>query len=49
MNISAFLQQADKERSGVISTMISSLVLWANPLIDSATASSDFNVQEFKK
>ncbi|AAU03764.1 type IV secretory system conjugative DNA transfer family protein [Rickettsia typhi] len=49
MNIAAFLQKADKERSGVISTMNSSLELWANPLIDSATASSDFNIQEFKK
>lgn len=49
MNIAAFLQKADKERSGVISTMNSSLELWANPLIDAATASSDFNVQEFKK
>jgi len=49
MNIAAFLQKADKERSGVISTMNSSLELWANPLIDAATASSDFNVMEFKK
>jgi type IV secretion system protein VirD4 len=49
MNIAAFLQKADKERSGVISTMNSSLELWANPLIDAATATSDFNVQEFKK
>jgi type IV secretion system protein VirD4 len=49
MNIAAFLQKADKERSGVISTMNSSLELWANPLIDSATASSDFNIMEFKK
>ena len=49
MNIAAFLQKADKERSGVISTMNSSLELWANPLIDAATASSDFNVLEFKK
>lgn len=49
MNIAAFLQKADKERSGVISTMNSSLELWANPLIDKATASSDFNIQEFKK
>jgi len=49
MNIAAFLQKADKERSGVISTMNSSLELWANPLIDSATASSDFNILEFKK
>ncbi|AEI88750.1 type IV secretion system protein VirD4 [Candidatus Midichloria mitochondrii IricVA] len=49
MNIAAFLQKADKERSGVISTMNSNLELWANPLIDTATASSDFNVSEFKK
>ncbi len=49
MNIAAFLQKADKERSGVVSTMNSSLELWANPLIDTATASSDFNIQEFKK
>ncbi len=49
MNIAAFLQKADKERSGVVSTMNSSLELWANPLIDVATASSDFNVMEFKK
>lgn len=49
MNIAAFLQKSDKERSGVISTLNSSLELWANPLIDAATASSDFNIQEFKK
>ncbi|AIL65064.1 Type IV secretion system protein virD4 [Rickettsiales bacterium Ac37b] len=49
MNIAAFLQKADKERSGVISTMNSSLELWANPLIDTATATSDFNIQNFKK
>jgi type IV secretion system protein VirD4 len=49
MNIAAFLQKAEKERSGVISTMNSSLELWANPLIDTATASSDFNIQNFKR
>jgi type IV secretion system protein VirD4 len=49
MNIAAFLQKADKERSGVISTMNSSLELWANPLIDTATASSDFNIKNFKR
>ncbi|MDA0939010.1 MAG: type IV secretory system conjugative DNA transfer family protein [Proteobacteria bacterium] len=49
MNIAAFLQKADKERSGVISTMNSSLELWSNPLIDTATASSDFNITLFKK
>lgn len=49
MNIAAFLQKADKERSGVISTLNSKLELWANPLIDTATASSDFNVNMFKR
>ena len=49
MNIAAFLQKADKERSGVISTMNSNLELWSNPLIDTATASSDFNILEFKR
>lgn len=49
MNIAAFLQKADKERSGVISTLNSGLELWANPIIDTATASSDFNIGNFKK
>ncbi len=49
MNIAAFLQKADKERSGVISTLNSSLELWANPLIDTTTASSDFNILNLKK
>lgn len=49
MNIAAFLQKSDKERSGVVSTMNSSLELWANPLIDAATAKSDFNILELKK
>lgn len=49
MNIAAFLQKADKERSGVVSTLNSGLELWANPLIDTTTASSDFNLQMLKK
>jgi len=49
MNIAAFLQKADKERSGVISTMNSGLELWANPLIDTATAFSDFDLMMLKK
>ncbi len=48
MNLAAFLQKADKERSGVISTLSSGLELWANPLLDTATARSDFNVQTFR-
>lgn len=49
MNIASFLQKADKERSGVVSTLNSGLELWANPLIDTATASSDFDLQYLKK
>lgn len=49
MNIAAFLQKADKERSGCISTLNSGLELWANPLIDATTARSDFNLQNLKK
>ena len=49
MNLAAFLQKPDKERGSVISTLNSAVELWANPLIDTATASSDFNVQKFKK
>jgi len=49
MNIAAFLQKAEKERSGVISTLNSSLELWANHLIDKTTATSDFNISDMKK
>ena len=49
MNIAAFLQKADKERSGVTSTLNSGLELWSNPLIDAATAKSDFDFNTFKK
>lgn len=49
MNLAAWLQKPDKERGSVVSTLNSSVELWANPLIDTATATSDFNVQLFKK
>ena len=49
MNIAAFLQKADKERSGVTSTLNSALELWSNPLIDAATAKSDFDIGQWKK
>ncbi|MEL6711957.1 MAG: type IV secretory system conjugative DNA transfer family protein [Pseudomonadota bacterium] len=48
MNLSAVLQKPDKERGSVISTLLSALELWANPLIDAATASSDFDISKFK-
>ncbi|MBL0725727.1 MAG: type IV secretory system conjugative DNA transfer family protein [Alphaproteobacteria bacterium] len=49
MNLAAFLQKADKERSGCVSTLNSGLELWANPIIDAATASSDFDIRTFRK
>ncbi len=49
MNLAAFLQKPDKERGSVVSTLNSAIELWANPLIDTATASSDFNMQMLKK
>lgn len=49
MNLAAFLQKPDKERGSVISTLNSAIELWSNPLIDTATATSDFNFQVFKK
>ncbi|NBV06166.1 MAG: type IV secretion system protein VirD4 [Proteobacteria bacterium] len=48
MNIAAYLQKPDKERGSVTSTANSSLELWANPLIDTTTATSDFNLHKFK-
>lgn len=49
MNLAAFLQKAEKERSGVISTANSGLELWANPLVDKMTSRSDFDIRTFKK
>lgn len=49
MNIAAYLQKPDKERGSVTSTANSSLELWANPLIDKTTATSDFNLHDFKQ
>lgn len=48
MNIASYLQKPDKERGSVTSTANSSLELWANPLIDRTTATSDFNLHDFK-
>ena len=48
MNIASYLQKPDKERGSVTSTANSSLELWSNPLIDTTTATSDFNLHRFK-
>ncbi len=44
-----FVYKADKEQSGVKSTLTSALNLWANPNIDVATAGSDFDLRTFRK
>ncbi len=44
-----FVYKADKEQSGVKSTLTSALNLWANPNIDAATAASDFDLRTFRK
>ncbi len=49
MNLSAFANKAQKEQSGVLSTFNSSIELWANPLLCTATNSSDFDFHEFRK
>src|SRR5262249_9051248 len=41
MALNAFVQKAEKERSAVLSTLNAALELWANPIIDAATAESD--------
>ena len=48
MNIAAFLQKAEKERSGVCSTATSALELWSNPFVDTATSKSHFNLRKFR-
>jgi type IV secretion system protein VirD4 len=48
MNLAAYLQKPDKERGSVTSTAASSLDLWANPLVDAATARSDFDIGTFR-
>ncbi|MDR3289791.1 MAG: type IV secretory system conjugative DNA transfer family protein [Rickettsiales bacterium] len=48
MNLAAYLQKPDKERGSVTSTAASSMDLWANPLVDAATAKSDFDIGTFR-
>ncbi|MDR1494449.1 MAG: type IV secretory system conjugative DNA transfer family protein [Rickettsiales bacterium] len=48
MNLGAFLNKADKERSGVTSVASSSLELWSNPFVDAATSKSHFNIGKFR-
>lgn len=49
MALNAFAQKADKEQSAVLSTLNAALELWANPLIDAATAKSDFDLRKLRR
>ena len=49
MSLSNFMHKAPKERSGVKSNLTAALNLWANPVIDAATAASDFRLSELRK
>ncbi len=49
MALSNFMHKAPKERSGVKSNLTASLHLWANPVIDSATSVSDFDLTDLRR
>lgn len=48
-NFNNFINKAEKERSGVKSGVTSSLQIWQNPLVDSATRKSDFDLRDLRK
>jgi type IV secretion system protein VirD4 len=49
MQFNGFLGKAVKEQSGVLSTLKASLSLFANPLVDLATSSSDFDPRDLRR
>lgn len=49
MAFNGFLQKATKEQSGVLSSIKGALSLWSNPLIDRATAASDFDPAQLRR
>ena len=49
MSLANFLHKSAKERSGVKSNLTAALNLWANPVIDAATASSDFALTDLRR
>ena len=49
MSLSSFINKAVKERSGVRSNLTAALNLWANPVIDTATAASDFELTDLRR
>ena len=48
-SLASFLNKAPKERSGVRSNLTATLNLWANPVIDAATAASDFELTKLRR
>lgn len=44
-----FANKAAKERSGVKSSLNQAINLWDNPIIDAATATSDFSISDLRK
>jgi len=44
----SFSSKADKEKSGIKSTLGRALKLWRNPAIDAVTAKSDFDLRELR-
>jgi type IV secretion system protein VirD4 len=49
MQFNGFLGKAFKEQSGVLSTLKASLSLFANPLVDRATSTSEFDPRELRR
>jgi type IV secretion system protein VirD4 len=49
MLINNFLNTPEKKRYKIVTSLESHLELWSNPLIDKATAKSDFNPANFRK
>jgi len=48
-SLANYMNKAPKERSGVKSNLSSALNLWANPVIDAATAKSDFDLATLRQ
>jgi type IV secretion system protein VirD4 len=49
MTLGSYAHKSEKERSGVRSTLTAALGLWANPVIDAATAASDFDLRDLRR
>ncbi len=49
MSLNKFCNLPNRQREGVKSTLTSALNLWANPLLDAATAANDFDLRDIRK